>query len=173
MMLDFFSSGGLVNDIIRALGGKPISFFLYPRYFRTLYIGSGIWSSIGWNSIVYLAALSAIDPTLYEAARIDGADRFRQALHITLPDIVPTIIVLLILRLGSLMSVGYEKILLLYNDTILETADVISTFVYRKGLLNNEYSYSAAVGLFNSAINFLLVIGANALSRAAGESSLW
>jgi len=173
MIHTFFSSTGFVSNIIVALGGKAKNFLMEPSAFRPLYIGSGIWQSIGWNSIVYLAALSGIDPSLYEAARIDGAGRFRQALHITLPGIAPTIVVLFILRIGSLMNVGYEKIILLYNDLTMETADVISSFVYRKGLLNADYSYSAAVGMFNSVINFILVILANTLSRAVQETSLW
>ena len=173
MILNFFSSGGFVNSIIVALGGERKNFLMDPACFRPLYIGSGIWQTIGWGSIVYLAALTGIDPSLYEAARIDGAGRFSQAVHITLPGIMPTIIVLLILKIGNLMNVGYEKIILLYNDLTMETADVISSFVYRKGLLNANYSYSAAIGIFNSIINFGLVIIANALSRTVKQTSLW
>ena len=173
MLLEFLSTRGLINELIASLGGKRVSFFLYPEYFRTIYIASDIWQGVGWGSIVYLAALSAIDPALYEAARIDGANRLRQAVHITLPGIMPTIIVLFILRLGNLMSVGHEKIILLYNELLYETADVISTFVYRKGLISFEYSYSSAVGLFNSLINFVLVIAANWISRTLSETSLW
>lgn len=173
MILNFFASGGVVNSILTALGGEKRAFLLDPGYFRSIYIGSDIWQGVGWGSIVYLAALSGIDPALYEAARIDGANRFRQAVHITIPGILPTIVVLFILRVGSMMNVGHEKIILLYNNMIMETADVISTFVYRKGLLDANYSYSAAVGLFNSAINFGLVVLTNALSRAVKQTTLW
>ena len=173
MILNFFASSGAVNSILTALGGEKRAFLLDPGYFRSIYIGSDIWQGVGWGSIVYLAALSGIDPALYEAARIDGANRFHQAVHITIPGRLPTIVVLFILRVGSMMNVGHEKIILLYNNMIMETADVISTFVYRKGLLDANYSYSAAVGLFNSAINFGLVVLTNALSRAVKQTTLW
>lgn len=173
MILNFFASSGAVNSILTALGGEKRAFLLDPGYFRSIYIGSDIWQGVGWGSIVYLAALSGIDPALYEAARIDGANRFHQAVHITIPGRLPTIVVLFILRVGSMMNVGHEKIILLYNDMIMETSDVISTFVYRKGLLDANYSYSAAVGLFNSAINFGLVVLTNALSRAVKQTTLW
>jgi len=173
MILNFFSSSGPINSVIVSLGGKKVDFLMDPVNFRPLYVGSDIWQSIGWGSIVYLAALSGIDPSLYEAARIDGANRFRQAFHITLPGLVPTITVLFILKIGSLMNVGYEKIILLYNELTYETADVISSFVYRKGLLDANYSYSAAIGLFNSVINFGLVILANTVSRHVQQTSLW
>ena len=173
LLLEFSQSGGLFNDMRGWFGAEPISFFQDARYFRGLYVGSGIWQEIGWGSIIYLAALSAIDPQLYEAATIDGANRFRQLLRITLPSIAPTIVVLLILRLGQLMTVGHEKIILLYNPSIYETADVISTFVYRKGLLDFNWSYGTAVGLFNSLINLGLVVIANAISRRVNDTSLW
>ena len=173
MLLNFFASDGAVNSILIAFGGEKQLFMLDPRYFRSIYVGSDIWQNVGWGSIVYLAALSGIDPSLYEAARIDGANRFHQAVHITIPGILPTIIVLFILRVGSMMNVGHEKIILLYNNMIMETADVISTFVYRKGLIDANYSYSAAVGLFNSVINFCLVILTNAFSRAVKQTTLW
>ncbi|MFQ3621614.1 MAG: ABC transporter permease subunit, partial [Spirochaetales bacterium] len=129
--------------------------------------------NIGWGSIIYLAALSGINPELYEAAKIDGANRWRQTWHVTIPGIAPTIIVMLILRIGHIMDIGVEKVLLLYNPIIYEKADVISTFVYRKGLLEANYSYSSAVGLFNSIINFSLLVIVNKLSRKLSESSLW
>ena len=173
LLLEFAQSGGLFNDLRAWFGAEPIAFFQDPRYFRSFYIGSDIWQEIGWGSIIYLAALSAIDPQLYEAATIDGAGRFRQLRHVTLPSISPTIVVLLILRLGNLMTVGHEKIILLYNPSIYETADVISTFVYRKGLLDFSWSYGTAVGLFNSLINLALVVTANWISRRVNETSLW
>jgi len=173
LLLEFSQSGGLFNDLRGLFGADPIPFFQDPRYFRGFYVASGIWQEIGWGSIIYLAALSAIDPQLYEAATIDGANRFRQLRHITLPSIAPTIVVLLILRLGQLMTVGHEKIILLYNPSIYETADVIATFVYRKGLLDFSWSYGTAVGLFNSLINLALVVMANTISRRVNDTSLW
>lgn len=173
MIISFFGSSGFVSSIIVSLGGPKRNFLMEPESFRALYVGSGVWQTFGWNSIVYLAALTGIDPALYEAARMDGAGRFQQALHITLPGIMSTIIVLFILRIGRLMNVGYEKIILLYNSLTMETADVISSFVYRKGLLDANYSYSAAVGIFNSVINFGLVLLANTLSRSVKQTSLW
>ena len=173
LLLQFSQLSGLFNDIISWFGIERISFFQDPRYFRSFYIGSDIWQQVGWGTIIYLAALSAIDPQLYEAATIDGAGRWKKLRHVTVPSIIPTIIVLLILRLGRLMTVGHEKIILLYNSSIYETADVIATFVYRKGLLDFNWSYGTAVGLFNSIINLLLVVLANKLSRRINETSLW
>ena len=147
------------------------------KYFVPIYVISDIWQGVGWNSIIYLSALAGIDQELYEAARIDGAGRLKQTWHITLPSILPTIIILLILRIGGLLSVGYEKVMLLYNPSTYETADVISTFTYRLGLGGegglNAWSYSTAVGLFNSVINFILVIVSNKISKTVTESGLW
>lgn len=173
MVLEFTSKQGLVNDMIAILGMERVSFMTKPQWFRSIYIISDIWQGIGWGSIIYLAALSNIDPQLYEASKIDGAGRWKQVLHITLPGLAPTVIILLILRIGSMMSVGHEKIILMYNPSIYDTADVISTFVYRKGIQEMSYSYSTAVGLFNSIINFLLIILANFISRKTSETSLW
>jgi len=173
MLVDFFARDGLINSLLRPFLSDPIAFMQSPDWFRPLFVGSGIWQHVGWASIVYLAAITTIDPTLYDAAMVDGAGRFRQVWHITLPGIMPTIVVLLILRLGAMMTVGYEKILLMYNPLTYETADVISTYVYRRGVLNTDYSFSAAVGLFNSALNFALVVAANAISRKVNETSLW
>lgn len=173
LLLEFGRMDGLFNDIVTWFGGERTSFFQDPKFFRPFYIGSGIWQEIGWGTIIYLAALSAIDPQLYEAATIDGSGRWRKLIHITIPSIIPTIIILLILRMGRMMTVGHEKIILLYNTSLYETADVISTFVYRKGLLDFSWSYATAVGLFNAVINLLLLFGANALSRKFNETSLW
>jgi putative aldouronate transport system permease protein len=172
MILDFSALDGVINQLIVVFGGQPISFMQNEDWFRTVYVGSNIWQGIGWGSIIYLAALSAISPELYEAARVDGANRWSQMVHITIPGIMPTIIIMLILRVGNMMDVGYEKIILLYNPSVYETADVISSFIYRKGLLEMSYSYSAAVGLFNSVINFALLLAVNRLARKTG-SSLW
>jgi putative aldouronate transport system permease protein len=173
LIKDFAAAEGVLNDFVAFFGGERISLLIQPKLFRTIYISSGIWQSIGFGSIIYLAAISNISQELYEAAVIDGASRLRQVIHVTIPSIMPTIIVLFILQVGGLMSVGFEKVLLLYNNRILETADVISTFVYRKGLLEFNYSYSSAVGLFNSVINCILLILANWFSRRVSESSLW
>lgn len=173
MIHDFTSRDGIINDLVVFFGGERSTMLLNPGLFRPIYIVSEIWQGVGWGSIIYLAALSSIDPELYQAAVIDGANRWKKIWHITLPGILPTIVILLILRVGSMMSIGHEKIILLYNASIYDTADVISSFVYRKGLLESNYSYSTAVGLFNSAINFMLVILANWLSRRATDHSLW
>jgi putative aldouronate transport system permease protein len=173
IIIDFTSTNGLINALLSHFGVEPSNLLMKKELFRTIYVSSGIWKSIGWSSIIYLAALSGIDPQLYEAATIDGAGRWRQMWHVTLPAISPTIIILFILRIGSLMSVGFEKIILLYNPMTRETADVISTFVYRKGLIDFSYSYSTAVGLFNSIISFILLFTANKLSKKFSETSLW
>jgi putative aldouronate transport system permease protein len=144
-----------------------------PELFRRIYIGSDIWQGAGWNTIIYLAALSGVDTELYEAVTIDGGNRFHRVLHVSIPSILPTVIIMLILRIGSLMSVGFDKIILLYNEATYKTADVISSYVYRRGLLEFSYSFSAAVGLFNNVINFILVNIANIVSRKVTETSLW
>ena len=141
--------------------------------FRTVYVSSGIWQEIGWGSILYLSALMGINQELYEAASIDGATRFQKIGYITLPGIAPTITIMLIMRMGGLMSVGFEKVLLLYNEVTMETADVISTFIYRRGLLQADFSYSTAVGLFNSVVNCIFLVIANWFSRHLSETSLW
>ena len=173
MILDFTASDGVINDIIAFFGGKRATMLINPGRFRPVYIISEIWQTVGWGSIIYLAALSGIDSQLYEAARIDGAGRFRQTLHITLPGILPTVIVILIIRVGQVMNLGFEKIILLYTPATYETADVISSYVYRKGLQDFNYSFSAAVGLFNSLINLVLLSGTNYLSKRATDNSLW
>nr|WP_248930795.1 ABC transporter permease subunit [Paenibacillus hamazuiensis] len=173
LIVDFTSKNGLINDIIVWFGGTRDNLLMKAELFRTIFVSSGIWQEIGWGSIIYLAALSGIDQELYDAANIDGAGRFRQILSVTLPGIMPTIIILLILRIGHMMDVGFEKIILLYNPSTYETADVISSFVYRKGIVDANYSYSSAIGLFNSLINFVLLIGANKLSKKFSDSSLW
>jgi putative aldouronate transport system permease protein len=173
IIIDFTRTDGLVNSLITALGGTASNLLTKPELFRGIFVGSGIWQEVGFGSIIYLAAITGINPELYESSRIDGAGRWGQLLHITLPSIMPTIIILLILKMGSMMNVGFEKIILLYNSMTYETADVISSFVYRKGLLEADYSYSTAVGLFNSLINFTLLVLANRVSRRVNETSLW
>lgn len=173
MIVDFTATDGMINSILINFGVQPVNWLTKPEWFRSIYIGSGLWQSIGWDSIVYLAALSAIDPTLYEAAKIDGAGRWKQLLHVTLPGIAPTIVIMFILNIGGLMSVGSEKIILLYNPLTYETSDVISSYVYRKGLIGSDYSFSTAVGLMESVIGFVLILAANKLSKKVSETSLW
>jgi putative aldouronate transport system permease protein len=173
LIIDFTSSKGVINDILVLFGFPRQTMLINPRLFQPIYVISEIWEGVGWGSIIYLGALTGVDMELYEAARIDGAGRLRQIYHVSLPGIMPTVVVMLILRMGSIMSVGYEKIILLSNSSIYETADVISSYVYRKGLLEFSYSYSSAVGLFNSLINFTLVVLANYFSRRVNETSLW
>lgn len=173
LIKEFTQSTGLISVILSWFGVPAETMLLNPDRFRALYVGSDLWQTVGWNSIIYLAALSGVDPTLYDAASVDGAGRFRKVLHVTIPAILPTIIIMFILRIGQFMSVGYDKILLLYNSSIYETADVISTFVYRKGIVESNFSFSAAVGLFNSIINFVLVVVVNKISAKVSETSLW
>lgn len=174
MMVTFLSpNGGIVNQFITAFGGKPINFMVESKYFRFLYIFSGVWQNLGWDSIIYLAALSGIDVEQYEAARIDGAGRWQQAVHITLPGIAPTIIILMILDVGNMMSVGYEKIILMYNPATYDVADVISSYVYRMGIVNNDFSFATAVDLFNSVVNCLLLVTVNKISKTVSDIALW
>ncbi|WP_214628155.1 ABC transporter permease [Paenibacillus agaridevorans] len=164
---------GIINLALVKLGFAPIGFLNDPDWFRTIFVSSGIWQTFGWGSIIYLAAIAGINPQLYEAAEIDGANRWKKVMHITLPSIIPTIIILLILNVGNLMDVGFEKVLLLYNPATYETADVIGTFVYRRGILNSDFSFAAAVNLFNNVINIILLVSVNRISRKVSETSLW
>ena len=173
LVADFTGSDGPITELIVLLGGERKNYLGQPEYFRPIYILSDMWQGIGFSSIIYLAALAGIDQELYEAAGLDGANRWQQVLHVTLPGIMPTIITLLILRLGTMLAVGYEKIILLYSSNTYETADVISSYVYRKGLQEFNYSYSAAVGLFNSVINMILLIISNKLSKKYTETALF
>ncbi|MFD2329074.1 ABC transporter permease [Cohnella sp. GCM10020058] len=173
MLVDFLARDGLINNVLAWFGAEPVAFLRESGWFRTIFISSNVWQSVGWGSIIYLSAMSGIDPSLYEASRVDGASRWRQALSVTLPGIMPTVVILLILQIGHCMSVGTDKILLLYNSSTYETADVIGTFVYRKGILESNFSYSSAVGLFNALINFTLLVLANAISRRTSENKLW
>ncbi|MFR8088712.1 MAG: ABC transporter permease [Lachnospirales bacterium] len=173
LIVSFSAKEGLFNDIIELFGGTRSDLLMSKDAFRPIYIASGIWSGFGWGSIIYLSALSSVDQEQYEAAYIDGAKRFQRMIYITLPGILPTIVIKLIMEVGSLMSVGHEKILLLYSPLTYEVADVISTYVYRKGLVDNDYSYSTAVGLFNSVINIILLVFTNTVSRRLTDTSLW
>ncbi|EPY11624.1 binding-protein-dependent transport systems inner membrane component [Paenibacillus alvei A6-6i-x] len=166
-------STGIINHLIVAMGGEPITFMTSPGWFKTLYVLSDVWQTMGWSSIIYLAALSGVDHQLHEAATIDGATRVQRIWHINLPTIAPTIIILLILNLGSVMSVGFEKVFLMQNSLNMSSSDIISTYVYRTGILDAQYSFSAAVGLFNSVVNFALLIVVNYIARRVNETSLW
>jgi putative aldouronate transport system permease protein len=170
---DFTQSTGLINDIIVMFGGERSSLIQNPALYRTIYIVSDIWQGIGWGSIIYLSALSGVDQQLYEAASIDGAGRWKQLIHVTLPGIAPTIVIMLIMRMGQLLGTGYEKTILLYNEATYETADVIASYIYRVGILERNWSYSTAIGLFNSVINLALLIATNKISRRVSETSLW
>jgi putative aldouronate transport system permease protein len=173
ILVDFLARDGLINKLLGTVGIPATPFMQQAGWYWFLYVGSGIWQAVGWGSIIYLASIASVDPTLYEAAVMDGANRWRQMWHITLPGIMPMVVTLLILRVGMMMSVGYEKTLLMYNPSTFETADVISSYVYRKGVLGMDYSFTAAVGLFNSVINFAFLIAANRLSRHMNQTSLW
>lgn len=174
MLFNFLSvDTGIVNTILRENGKETINFFNDVHYFRPMYIITGLWQNMGWNSIIYLAALTGIDPTLYEAATIDGAKRLKQIRHITIPGIYPTIMVMLLISLGNLLNVGFEKIILMYNPSTYDVADVISTYVYRTGIQNQQYSLATAVGLFNQAINFTLLVVSNSVSKKIGGEGLW
>lgn len=173
ILQSMFASDGVVNQIIQMLGKEAIAFFNEAKYFRTLYISSGIWAGVGYGSIIYLAAITGIDPELYEASKIDGASRLQNIFYITLPSIIPTITVLLILRIGSVLSVGFEKVFLMYSPATYETADVISTYVYRKGIQDQNFSFATAVGLFNSIISLVLLTSSNYFSKKILKESLW
>ena len=173
MIKSFCAYDGLINYIITLLGGERYSILQDAPSFKYVYVITNIWQELGWNSIIYLAALGGINEELYEAAEIDGAGRFRQTLHVTIPGILPTIMIMLVLRIGQILNVGYEKILLLYNPATYDTADVISTYIYRKGLEDFDWSFSSAVGLLNSVVNFTFLICANWISKKTTETGLW
>lgn len=174
MLVNFLSPhSGIVNVVIKAFGGKPINFMSEMRWFRFLYVGSGIWQHFGFGSIIYLAAIAGINVELYDAAEVDGCTRLQKIWHITLPGIAPTITVLLILRMGSLLAVGFEKVLLMYSPVTYEVADIIATYVYRRGIVSGEYSFGAAIGLFNAVINLTFLVVFNQIARRYSESSLW
>lgn len=174
IMFNFFSvDDGIINNIIAALGGEKIDFMGDSKYFRSLFIGSGIWQNSGFNAVVFTAAIAGIDPALYEAAELDGCSRFKSILHVTLPCIMPTIITMFLLRIGSFMSVGYEKIILMYSPATYETADTLNTYVYRAGILDGKTSFATAIGLFNSVCNLVLLFVSNKLTKKFSETSLW
>lgn len=173
MLTDFSMTTGLFNDVITMFGGKSSPLLQDPKLYRSIYVLSSIWQEVGWGSIIYLSALAGVDSQLYEAAQIDGAGKWKQLIHVTLPAIAPVIVIMFILKMGSLMNMGYEKTILLYNPSTYETADIISSYIYRIGLLEQDWSYSTAIGLFNSAINFGLLLFTNRMSKRYSETSLW
>ncbi len=174
IVINFLSpSIGVVNLLLKGLGFEPIYFLTQPEWFRPIYIGSSVWKEAGFESIVYLAAIAGVSPTLYESARVDGASRWQMMWRITLPCILPTIVIMLIIRIGNLVEVGFEYIILLYRPSTYETADVVSTFIYRTGLQGTQYDLATAAGLFNAVIAFVLVYSANRISRKVSSTSLW
>lgn len=174
IMINFLNpETGIVNKLMEENGFNKVFFFQSTSWFRPLYILSDIWQGLGWNAIIYIAALSSVNLDLYEAAKIDGASRIKQIFYISIPGILPTIIVLLILRVGSLLSIGFEKVMLMYNPVTYDVADIISTYVYRTGIVQGRLSYASAIGLFNSLINFTILIIFNRISKKVSETSLW
>lgn len=173
LLRQFSMTNGLFNDVRALIGMERVNLLSRPEYFRTLFVGSGIWQGTGWGTIIYLATLAGVDPNLHEAAAIDGAGRIRRILHVNLPVLVPVIMIQLIMRLGNILSTGFEKVILLYSPATYETADVISSFVYRRGLEMTEYSFGAAVGIFNAAVNLVVLFAANSISAKLTENSLW
>jgi len=164
---------GLINNIVAAMGGQRLDYLTAPQWFKSIYVFSGIWQNAGWGTIIYLAALSGVDPELVEAVKIDGANRLQKIWHIDVPAILPVIIILLIMQSGQIMSVGFEKVLLLQNPVNMFNSDVIATFVYRNGLLGAQYSFSSAIGLFNNLINLTLLVTVNTITRRLAQTSLW
>ena len=174
LVMDFTKAGGMISSFVGLFTGSSESLLTNPNYFQSIFVWSGIWQGLGYGTIIYLSALAAINPELYEAAKIDGANRWKQTWHVTIPCLVPTIVVMLVLRIGSIMSVSYQKIILLYSPAVYEKADVISSYVYRVGLQEGtEYSFSTAVGFFQSVVNLILIITANKISKKLTDSSLW
>lgn len=174
MLINFLSpTDGIINILLGKIGIEPINFMMEPGWFRTIFTSSDIWQSFGFSSIIYIAAIMSIDPEMYDSGKIDGVNKFQELWHLTLPSIKPTIIILLLLSLGGIMSVGFEKVYLLYNAATYETGDVLSTYVYRMGIIGQNYSFATAIGVFNSIITFILVFAANQLTRRATNMSLW
>ena len=174
MLIAFLNPNtGIINKLIAALGGEPVPFLSEAALFPSIYVWSGVWQGTGWGSVIYFAALSGVDPQLLEAATLDGATRWQKIWYVNLPALMPTIVIMLIMNCGSLLSVGYEKAFLLQNALNLETSEVISTYVYKTGLVSAQYSFSTAIGLFNSVVNLILLVTVNAVSRRIGENSLW
>ena len=176
LILQFLSPRfGAINQLIKALGMEPVLFMGEPAFFKSIYVWSGVWQNAGWGTIIYLAALAGIDPTLHEAAIVDGASKLQRTVHIDVPGILPTAIIILILNMGQLMNVGFEKVFLMQNALNLQASEIIQTYVYKIGIAASlpNYSYGAAIGLFNSVINFVLIVIVNGIARRVGDTSLW
>ncbi|KGX84569.1 ABC transporter permease [Pontibacillus marinus] len=174
LVISFLSpSTGLVNEVIKYFGGAPIFFVQEPEYFRGIIVSSAIWKEVGWGTIIYLAAIAGINPELYEAAEVDGAGKLRQAISITIPSILPTIMVLLLLKIGNILDLGFEQIYMLLNPLVRDTGEVFDTYIYRVGLLGGQYSYTTAIGLFKSVVGFILLVGANKLSKKITGNSVY
>lgn len=174
LVINFLSpSTGLLNDVIKWFGVEPVFFMQEPDYFRSIVVISSIWKEVGWGTIIYLAAIAGINPDLYEAAEVDGAGKWRQTISITIPSILPTIMVMLLLRIGNILDLGFEQIYTLLNPLVTETGEVFDTYIYRVGLLGAQYSYTTAIGLFKSVIGFVLLIGANFISRRTTGNSIY
>ncbi len=173
LLTEFSESDGLINDVLALFGFQRANLLSEPKYFRALFVGSEIWQNVGWGTIIYLATLSGVDQSLHEAAAIDGAGRIQRILHVNVPALMPVIVIQLIMRVGRMMLVGFDKVILLYSPATYETADVISSYVYRRGLYERNYSYGAAVGLLNSVINLIILTAANSFSRHVNDTSLW
>ena len=173
IVIIFSPTYGLVNQMLKLLGMEVQSFMTNPKLFRHIYVWSGVWQSTGWGSIIYIASLSSVDHEQYEAATIDGASRIQRIRYINIPVLIPIMTILLIMNAGSIMNVGFEKVLLMQNDLIMDVADVISTYVYRRGLIRAEFSFSSAIGLFNNVANFILLMIVNGITRKLGETSLF
>ena len=173
IIIMFSKTNGVVNNVLEALGMQRYYFMGEEKAFRHLYVWSGVWQEMGWSAIIYIAALSGVDPSLHEAAAVDGASRMQRIIHINLPVIMPTVIIMLIMSVGSIASVGYEKVYLLQTDLNVSVSEVISTYVYKRGIISQNYSFSAAVGLFNNVINVIMLLIANTISRKTSETSLF
>lgn len=173
MIFTFFTSDGVVNQLLNLLGISPVGFLTNPKYFRHLYVWSGVIQGMGWSSIIYIATLAGVSPELHEAAIVDGATKIQRIWHIDLPSIMPTAIILLILNAGSILSVGFEKAYLMQNSVNIDYSEIISTYVYKVGIQGAQYSYSTAIGLFNNVVNFIMILAVNRLSRHVSGTSLW
>lgn len=174
-MLYIFLSprNGIINTMIKALGGESIFFLGEAKYFRGVFVASGVWQNAGWNAIIYISALAGISPDLYEAAEIDGANKWQRIWHIDLPGILPTMVMMFIMEIGKVMNLGFQKAYLMQNAQNLATSEIISTYIYKVGLINAQYSYSAAINLFNNVINIILLISCNYLAKKITKNSLW
>lgn len=173
MLIILLSPTGVLNQLIQKLGAESVLFFGKPEYFKHIYVWSDIWQHMGWNSVIYIAALASVSPDLHEAAIVDGASKFKRIWHIDLPALIPMMVIVLILNMGTVLNLGFEKVFLLQNSINIEVSEIISTYVYKVGLINTQYSYSTAIGLFNNAISFLLIIVTNTLSKKGTGTGLW